>query len=80
MGFGLSYALPIVVGGLVAAKDGLLIVENPEAHLHPQGQSNMGQFLAWLAGKGVQVIVETHFGSCAEWHPIGYRPRCIPFQ
>ncbi len=60
MGFGVSYALPIVVAGLLAAKGGMLIVENPEAHLHPAGQSRMGFFLAWLAGLGVQVVVETH--------------------
>ena len=60
MGFGVSYALPIVVGGLTARTDGLFVVENPEAHLHPQGQSRMGGFLAWLASKGVQVVVETH--------------------
>jgi predicted ATPase len=60
MGFGVSYALPILVAGLTAAKGGLLIVENPEAHLHPAGQSQMGVFLAWLASKGVQVMVETH--------------------
>lgn len=60
MGFGVSYALPIVVAGLTAATGGLMIVENPEAHLHPAGQSRMGVFLAWLASTGVQVIVETH--------------------
>jgi len=60
MGFGVSYALPVVLAGLVASPGGLLLVENPEAHLHPAGQSRMGVFLAWLAGKGIQVIVETH--------------------
>lgn len=60
MGFGISYALPIVLGGLIAVTGGLLIVENPEAHLHPAGQSRIGAFLAWLAGKGVQTIVESH--------------------
>lgn len=60
MGFGVSYALPVVVAGLTAATGGLMIVENPEAHLHPAGQSRMGVFLAWLASKGVQVLVETH--------------------
>lgn len=60
MGFGVSYSLPIVLAGLTAASGGLLIVENPEAHLHAQGQSKMGAFLAWVAAKGVQVIVETH--------------------
>lgn len=60
MGFGVSYALPVIVGGLLAPKGGLLLVENPEAHLHPQGQSAMGAFLARIAASGVQVVVETH--------------------
>lgn len=60
MGFGVSYALPIILGGLSALSGGLFVVENPEAHLHPTGQSRMGVFLAWLAGCGVQVILETH--------------------
>ncbi|AJX14552.1 hypothetical protein WJ78_14320 [Burkholderia ubonensis] len=60
MGFGVSYALPIVLAGLTATVGGLVLVENPEAHLHPAGQSRMGTFLAWVASKGVQVVVETH--------------------
>lgn len=60
MGFGVSYSLPIVLAGLTAAKGGILLVENPEAHLHAQGQSKMGLFLAWVAARGVQVVVETH--------------------
>lgn len=60
MGFGITYALPIIVAGLTAAPGGLLIVENPEAHLHPAGQSAMGMFLARIASSGVQVVVETH--------------------
>lgn len=60
MGFGVSYALPVILAGLCALSGGLFIVENPEAHLHPSGQSRMGVFLAWLASRGVQVILETH--------------------
>jgi predicted ATPase len=60
MGFGVSYALPIIVAGLLGKPGSLLIVENPEAHLHPAGQSRMGRFLGRIAGSGIQVIVETH--------------------
>lgn len=60
MGFGITYALPVILGGLIAEPSALLIVENPEAHLHPAGQSRIGVFLAWLAGRGVQTIIETH--------------------
>lgn len=61
-GFGISYVLPIVVAGLWASveKNAVLILENPEAHLHPYAQSNMGKFLGLLAASGVQVVVETH--------------------
>ena len=68
VGFGISYILPIIVQGLYLSvlnnkdeQERVLIVENPEAHLHPYGQSQIGQFLAELSHKGgVQVIVETH--------------------
>ncbi|MGW3100223.1 DUF3696 domain-containing protein [Streptomyces sp. NPDC001102] len=60
VGFGVSYSLPIIVAGLLMPRDGLLIVENPEAHLHPAGQSRLGRFLGRVAGSGAQVVVETH--------------------
>lgn len=61
-GFGISYVLPIIVAGLWASMEdnSVLVLENPEAHLHPYAQSNMGKFLALLAASGVQVVVETH--------------------
>lgn len=61
-GFGISYILSIVVAGLWCSclEHSVLIIENPEAHLHPYSQSQMGKFLMLLANAGVQVIVETH--------------------
>lgn len=61
-GFGISYCLPIIIQGLacVLMKNAFLIVENPEAHLHPKSQSQMGAFLAYLSSIGVQILVETH--------------------
>jgi predicted ATPase len=60
VGFGLTYALPILVAVLSARRDALVIVENPEAHLHPQGQAEMGRMLALAAASGIQILVETH--------------------
>ncbi|GEM55511.1 hypothetical protein B0A58_10580 [Flavobacterium branchiophilum NBRC 15030 = ATCC 35035] len=60
IGFGISYVLPILVTGLIAKKGSFMIVENPEAHLHPSAQSIIGGFLAMVANSGVNVIVETH--------------------
>ncbi|MDR3057087.1 MAG: DUF3696 domain-containing protein [Prevotella sp.] len=60
IGFGISYVLPILVTGLIAKKGSYMIVENPEAHLHPSAQSKIGRFLAMVANAGVRVIIETH--------------------
>ncbi len=59
-GFGLTQVLPIVVAGLSADEDDLLLIENPEVHLHPAGQAAMGEFLSEVAAAGVQVVIETH--------------------
>ena len=59
-GFGITQILPIIVAALSIPKGDLLLIENPEAHLHPAGQALMGQFLAEVANSGIQVIVETH--------------------
>jgi predicted ATPase len=60
VGFGLTYSLPIIVSCLAAPTGALLLLENPEAHLHPRGQFALGQLLARCAADGVQIIVETH--------------------
>lgn len=60
VGFGLTHVLPILAGCLAAEPGTLVVVENPEAQLHPLGQAAMGRLLALTAALGVQVIVETH--------------------
>jgi predicted ATPase len=60
VGFGLTYVLPIIVAVLSAEQGSLFLVENPEAHLHPKGQVQIGRLLALAAMSGIQVIVETH--------------------
>ncbi len=60
VGFGISYALPIIVAGVLVPQNGLLLIENPEAHLDPSAQSKMAQFLCCMADDGIQVILETH--------------------
>ncbi|MFM6076692.1 MAG: AAA family ATPase [Dolichospermum sp.] len=60
VGFGITYTLPIIVAILSAASDTLILLENPEAHLHPRGQSKMGELIALAASCGIQIILETH--------------------
>ncbi len=60
VGFGLSFFLPVIVAILSSKPGSLLLLENPEAHLHPMGQARIGRLLALAAAHGIQVILETH--------------------
>jgi len=60
VGFGISYALHVVVALLKAKKDDLIIIENPESHIHPRGQAELGKLIALVAQNQVQIIIETH--------------------
>jgi len=67
VGFGVSYTLSIIVQLLYSvilfdkySIKSIVLIENPEAHLHPKGQTKIAEFIAKIANFGVQVIVETH--------------------
>lgn len=60
VGFGISQILPIIVQGLLLEKDSILILEQPEIHLHPKAQSKMADFLLSMALSGKKIIFETH--------------------
>jgi predicted ATPase len=60
MGFGLTQVFPIIVAAMSVKPRALLLIENPEVHLHPAGQARMGAFLSNVACAGIQVIIETH--------------------
>jgi len=60
VGFGFTQVFPIIVAALSAKIGDVILIENPEVHLHPAGQAFMGQFLAEVSKAGVQVVLETH--------------------
>ncbi len=68
MPYGVSYVLPIIVSCLIRLYQRELsgnllktiLVENPEAHLHPASQSRLGIFLAQMVNNGLNIILETH--------------------
>ncbi len=68
VGFGLSYVLPVVLA-LLAPRGSLCLIENPEAHLHPRGQTRLAELAVRAARAGVQVFAEptatTSWTACA---------------
>ncbi|GAA4339723.1 AAA family ATPase [Flaviaesturariibacter amylovorans] len=60
VGFGVSQVLPIIVQGLLMSKGGILVLEQPEIHLHPRIQSYLFDFAFSLMLAGKTILVETH--------------------
>lgn len=60
MGSGVSYVISIIILCLASNKDDIIIIENPEIHLHPKAQSYLTDFFIMIANSGRQLIIETH--------------------
>lgn len=60
VGVGVSQLLPVIVICLLAQPGEIVLLEQPELHLHPAPQQILGDFLLAVSDSGRQVIVETH--------------------
>jgi predicted ATPase len=62
VGFGLSYSLPVITALLLGCitPNSLVIIENPEAHLHPRGQTEMSRLIGLCVEAGANILIETH--------------------
>jgi hypothetical protein len=60
VGAGISQALPIIVHSLQAGRDSLIIVEQPELHLHPGAQVALADLFVDICDFGARFLIETH--------------------
>jgi hypothetical protein len=60
VGVGVSQLLPVLVQVLVAPPGSVLVVEQPELHLHPRVQSRLADLFVSAAMNDRQIICETH--------------------
>ncbi|MCZ2282175.1 MAG: AAA family ATPase [Bacteroidales bacterium] len=60
VGFGISYVLPVILALLKAEPQKVIIIENPESHIHPRGQAELGKLISLAANIGSQLFIETH--------------------
>lgn len=80
VGFGLTYVLPVILSLVKAKKGDIVIIENPEAHLHPKGQSMIGQLMVRAAAGGAQIITETHSDHVLNGVRLGIKKEFIHHQ
>ena len=60
VGYGLSYAFPMLVALLTAEPGSTVVIDSAEAHLHPRAQSAVGSLLARMAASGLHILAESH--------------------
>lgn len=61
VGYGVSQSLPVVVLSVLRRQASLLLIQQPEVHLHPRAQAALGTFFADLAATGKDtLLIETH--------------------
>ena len=61
VGYGVSQALPIIADCVSASSGTMLLIQQPEVHLHPRAQAAMGSFFGQLAATGRnRLMIETH--------------------
>lgn len=80
VGFGISYIFPVLLGllALSGQKDTILILENPEAHIHPKAQTIIGELIAKVANTGTKIILETHSDHILSGIRIATKEKVIP--
>lgn len=60
VGSGISYLISIIIMCLSSNRDDIIVIENPEIHLHPLSQSKLCEFLYYISQSGRQLFIETH--------------------
>jgi predicted ATPase len=60
VGVGVSQVVPVILTCLLSRPGSVVLLEQPELHLHPAMQQRLGDFLLALARTGRQLVVETH--------------------
>lgn len=60
VGFGIPYVLPLITELLVSDEKSLLLIENPELHLHPKGQTMIAKLISLELENGCQILCESH--------------------
>lgn len=76
-GFGISYILSVVVAILSACPGALILIENPEAHIHPSGQAALMRLISIAAANGIQIVLESHSDHIVNGALVNWKEMCL---
>ncbi len=63
VGVGVSQVMPVIIDSIFESdggSPGLLLLQQPELHLHPVAQAALGEFIYSMTKNGVSYFIETH--------------------
>ena len=60
IGAGVSYLISVLITCLASPDGSIIVIENPEIHLHPSAQSKVSEFLYFISQHNRQLFIETH--------------------
>ncbi|RIK36686.1 MAG: hypothetical protein DCC55_26570, partial [Chloroflexi bacterium] len=60
VGFGVSQVLPVLIQAMLAPAGSMVMIEQPELHLHPAAQAELGDLFIAATKFGVRFLIETH--------------------
>ena len=68
VGYGVSQSLPVIVQSIMSAEGEVLLLQQPEVHLHPKAQAAVGTLFAQLhkQHKKNTYVIETHSDFIAD--------------
>ncbi len=77
VGIGVSQVAPILVEAVFALRfknpRNVLLIQQPELHLHPRAQAAMGDFVFELNQRGLVTLIETHSDFIIDRYRSAYR-------
>ena len=80
VGYGVSQALPLITELLRQDTPPLVLLQQPEVHLHPSAQAALGSLFCQIAAQGSQLVVETHSDYILDRVRMEVRDENIPLK
>ena len=80
VGYGVSQVLPVITELLSQEKSPLVLLQQPEVHLHPSAQAALGSLFCRVVAEGSQLVIETHSDYIVDRVRMEVRDSSIPLK